>query len=596
MRRMLSCLLVIGCGGSEQNAVPDAAVDAATDVAPPDAMPPSTGCRDGWCWLYPQPQGSSLTSIVGFSETDVWIAGHNAALAHYNGSTWTTFATPPAENEAFYTLHGIASNDVWAGGENGIYHWDGSSWTRSFDAFNDSVLVIGGAANDLWAWGSNTYHWNGTAWEVKVSPATNGRPLGFWSSGGSTFTVSTGGGIAKWLGSGWGVSDAGGHLGNAASFIDPNHIVLAGGDGSVWFMDNGTWTAHNTPTNTSWTTVAAVSLDDVWVSNGVRAAHWNGTTWSEQAVAVGAMHPFSTQALWRDPTGTPWLVTADAEVHRRVGTSWTSLVPAADLYQVGGTSPTDLWVTTRYGARHYDGTSWTDHVLPAQPTNCSTNDLWAAAPNNVWIALECRATFDSDEPPRKLLHWDGSAWSTIQLGNESGTFAAGFRAIWGSGANDIYAAAWTAVFHFDGSTWSPLSGLVGGFHIFGTSATDVYIVSGAGALWHWNGTAWSMKTSPYIAGAWQNSPTDIWLGGGGTGGAHFDGTFFVPAPFEDKPIGSANEMFVRERRELARYTGGFGGTRTATTAFFSILDTWRAPNGALYVITGNPGGIVVREP
>jgi hypothetical protein len=567
--------------------VGDAAVDA------PDAGTNVAGCRDGWCWLYPTPQGNELRAVFGFSPTDVWAVGRSSAILHYDGAAWTEHHPPPMHGDDLFTLWGAAPNDVWAGGSNGLYHWNGTSWSSSLSMMTTGVQALGGgAANDVWmADAMYVRQWNGSTWTSRAVPAINGRLLGFWSSGGSIYTVSAGGGIAKWLGTTWGTIDAGSRNVNAASFVDASQIVLAGNAGAVWFYNGSNWVAHDTPTSTAWTSVAAVSLTDVWVTNGRRAAHWNGTTWDEMNLAAS-----EGSGIWRDATGAPWIVTG-AQAFKRSGASWSTLtVGVPDLWAVGGSGDNDIWVTTRYGARHWNGSAWSDVTLPAQPSACTTRDLWASGANDVWIAIVC-APEANDLAPRKLLHWNGQAWSTIgPLGHEESIIQAfGFNALWGSGPSDIYAAAHTAVYHFDGNTWSPITnGPPGGDVAFGLSSNDLYIAK-TNQLWHWNG-AWSSRTSPNtIVGGWQNAANDVWLGGT-TSGNHFDGTVFTPAPFEAVPVGTASEMFVHEDRETARYAGGVNGTRTAAPAFFDFADTWRSPSGRLYVISGNPGGLLYREP
>jgi hypothetical protein len=121
-----------------------------------------------------------------------------------------------------------------------------------------------------------------------------------------------------------------------------------------------------------------------------------------------------------------------------------------------------------------------------------------------------------------VLHWDGTAWSSIP-------FAASgqVRALWGSGPADVYAAAGSdGLFRFE-SPPQP-------WDVWGTSSIDVWVVgngsSSRGDIWHWDGTAWSTThTVPgtgfeIVRGTGAN---DVWaLGSGISGGlaAHFDGT------------------------------------------------------------------------
>jgi len=81
----------------------------------------------------------SLTSIYGFSSSDIYAVGlgsnNLARIIHYNGTAWTD-VNLPSVGGWLNTVYGTSSSNVWAGGENALYHFDGSKWTR------DSIGVI----------------------------------------------------------------------------------------------------------------------------------------------------------------------------------------------------------------------------------------------------------------------------------------------------------------------------------------------------------------------------------------------------------------------------------------------------------------------
>jgi hypothetical protein len=95
-----------------------------------------------------------------------------------------------------------------------------------------------------------------------------------------------------------------------------------------------------------------------------------------------------------------------------------------------------------------------------------------------------------------IAHYDGSEWT-----NESIPDVPALRAIWGSAANDIYAAGeHGAILHFNGSTWdalhSPTCKRIG--DIWGSGASDIYAVGDDGLVLHSNGATWASigKNSP----------------------------------------------------------------------------------------------------
>ena len=78
-------------------------------------------------------------TVFGFSATDVWAAG--AAVAHWNGATWTQVAHPvnPALFVVWQGMWGFATNDLYISGTSTvdsqtqfILHWNGVSLTQVF--------------------------------------------------------------------------------------------------------------------------------------------------------------------------------------------------------------------------------------------------------------------------------------------------------------------------------------------------------------------------------------------------------------------------------------------------------------------------------
>src|SRR5580704_10916791 len=114
--------LVNGCGGSDDfgsatdggardaaSVVPDVASDVAADVQG-DAAP--AGFRAVWA------SGNS----------DVWAVGAAGTVIHFDGQSWTPFASGTTEN--LTGLSGTGPGDVWATGDNGsVLHWDGAAWS-----------------------------------------------------------------------------------------------------------------------------------------------------------------------------------------------------------------------------------------------------------------------------------------------------------------------------------------------------------------------------------------------------------------------------------------------------------------------------------
>ena len=592
-QRLALCFLFAchGAGGTSTDALigdapsdsptTDAAIDTPTDSGLPGNGPPLGECRDGWCWVYPLPNGYVPHAIGGVSSNDVWVIGDSTAL-HHVGNTWTAYAADATGNAQIYAA---ASNDVWAAA-GGILHWDGMAWSAS--SGSGEVVIHGFAPDNVWVPGRQ---WDGVAWNDRGSPGSSWHTIAIGGNATTVVAVSDQGGIAQWLGgTTWGIADAGSHPANDAVVIDATHIIVAQDAGKVSFWDNGTWTTRTTPTSTYWQHISAMSPSDVWVAGnalaqGIQYAHWNGVAWSSAPMSESGL----PSAIWQDPSGAPWVTTWDATISLWSGTDWVRQREGDnDVNLVEGTAENDIWTLSRIPSRnralHWDGAAWTEFPIPADGTYTLTG-AWTSGPNDYWFGAGRQASFSVVE--RYLLHWNGATWSALgPFGTEDGVASPiGFAAIWGAAVDDVYAVARTALYHYDGNSWTAVVGPTGGTDVFGSGANDVWLVKGT-ALWHWNGSMWTSRTSPTSNECgWANSPTDVWLGCGPS--THFDGTFFVPGSVNSVgiPFGSANDMFHASADGLIETTGGFGGTSTMVAGRLPayVSGHWRAADGHIFV-------------
>lgn len=156
-------------------------------------------------------------------------------------------------------------------------------------------------------------------------------------------------------------------------------------------------------------------------------------------------------------------------------TTWTSLTPARTLEAVWGSSAQNLWAVGDRQILHYIPAG-----LTAIPQSQYLYSIWGSGENDIW-AVGDQGT---------MLHYDGSAWSTVQ-----------------SGIN------------------SRLRG------ICGTSPSDVWAVGEKGVAIHYNGKAWSLPantgTDKSLNAVWCGAPDNVWLAGDGGLVMHFDGTGFI---------------------------------------------------------------------
>ncbi|MCB9855621.1 MAG: hypothetical protein H6818_08010 [Phycisphaerales bacterium] len=146
---------------------------------------------------------SYATAVHMQASDDVWALGvitqggqgYPALVAHYDGSSWTPIAIDNMGfgGIQFEAVHGVASDDIWAGGFNnpglGIFmsiasHWDGSEWNTmalpqaEFGCEVHDIAMV--ATDDVWAVGQcmttsigdqpYAVHWDGSSWTAATLP------------------------------------------------------------------------------------------------------------------------------------------------------------------------------------------------------------------------------------------------------------------------------------------------------------------------------------------------------------------------------------------------------------------------------------------
>lgn len=185
------------------------------------------------------------------------------------------------------------------------------------------------------------------------------------------------------------------------------------------------------------------------------------------------------------------------------GSAWSTATSdtTVPLWSVWGSAPSHAWAVGDRGTIvNWDGSSsW---VAAPTGTQAALNAVWGSGANDIWVAAT----------PGTILHWDGTAWTT-----STSVSGVTIWCLWGSGPDDVWAAGTGGtVMHRDASGWSTsLSGVDATFWgIWGSSSADIWAVgnamSGAAALWHWDGMAWSGDSSSAVANPANDDPNAVW--------------------------------------------------------------------------------------
>jgi len=300
---------------------------------PTPTLTPIPACGIAWRSV-PSPDQGSLGGLVAVAPNDVWAGGNNGML-HWDGSAW---ATVPAQISV-KALAAVGPNDIWAVGATIIQHWDGSAWAGvpiplPGSAYNRLDGVTAVATNDVWAVGSYSdngsdfpdvwvLHWNGVQWSRVTTPTPyRGRLLAV--------------------------------------------TAIAGGD--IWAVGDYRSQGSGDPFQTL-------------------TMHWNGSTW----------------AIISNP-----------------------IVQEAHLFAVAAQAGNDVWAAGfgNFGdttlIEHWNGSAWTQVPSPSPGNSFNVfGGLTVRAPNDVWAAGSASYYYN---PPglysqTLIAHWDGSAWSRIAAPN-----------------------------------------------------------------------------------------------------------------------------------------------------------------------------------
>lgn len=220
------------------------------------------------------------------------------------------------------------------------------------------------------------------------------------------------------------------------------------------------------------------------------------------------------------------------------------------LYDVSGTSATDVWAVGQYEVRphiprypvavHWDGDAWrtTEVPVPAGMNDVDLSAVAAVAPDDVWAVGSAGSA--SGPPTTSLItHWDGSSWQLVpgpDLGGSNGishltgVAAAGPDDVWAVGYVHQDAVSRPVAQHWDGRAWTvvpvpaPGAGHSRLSSVAARSSDDVWAVGYAPSrsaghvlepyVLHWDGRAWSRVDTPNggAEGTWL---TDVAIGPSG---------------------------------------------------------------------------------
>ena len=304
----------------------------------------------------------------------------------------------------------------------------------------------------------------------------------------------------------------------------------------TWTVEASGTTHHiNAVWGTSGTNVYAVGDSGTFL-------HYDGTSWTQlQDSVIAARFTSSAYAIWGSSASD--IYSGNTTLIHFDGQKWSnppsgSIVSGKEIFGIWGDSPSDVWVALELGGQNvlqFDGTQWQYQIMPpnqpgSHPVYCPTSWLIAGlSSTQVFNYDHCNALFTLDGttwtlqaypsypstmsamwavPGNAIYAIGGDSVEGIQRGVyiasspaswtlmpgspviaktnlASASFVSTQNGLWGSAANDLFAAVDDTVYHYDGSTWTRQSDPSWhGWAMYGPTMTDIFIVGPHGFILH----------------------------------------------------------------------------------------------------------------
>lgn len=436
----------------------------------------------------------------------VWVVGHSgvaAVIGYYDGSDWHDQSLMADTDRSLRAIWGSREDDLWAAGDDGVIrHFDGAGWLPAMSPTGRSLRAIHGSDSDnvfMVGDGGVLVEWDGETLSVVSDPLLSDN-LHAVIVDGPRPTVPPAppsdveGGVAERL---------------------PARVWVFGEGGALFRYDDVAW--HSLPSGTRSDLRAATRLSDaelMAVGSGGLVQHYRG----DQRATLSFGSDRNRMGLFRTPDGALW--TFGDEVLVNSGAGWRPVTTGTSRSLLAGWGDDQgLWAVGTAGTvlRLSDAGSedmsvpdlfghllrsvwgvgnsvWVvgDDGLSAVraaggwlpvPAAAGTDlrDVWGLAEDDLW-AVGSDAT---------TLHWNGSAWVAIPS-SPDGQLVATLNAVWGSASDDVWAVgSLGTILHWNGGAWQP-QGPGGTFtlnDVWGRSESDVYAVGTRGTVLHYDGQA-----------------------------------------------------------------------------------------------------------
>ena len=177
--------------------------------------------------------------------------------------------------------------------------------------------------------------------------------------------------------------------------------------------------------------------------------HWDGCAWTESSFTVSA----GLNDVWGANADDVWAVGDRGTAVHWDGGAWSSVDTGTSgmFAAVSGSGGADVWAVGLTGAFHWNGTAWA--ISPGIPDSTQGfysfgGDVWAVAPNDVWMAMAGVAS-------GSIAHFDGTGWTISQVGPRPDYLLSG---IWSNGATTWVVGEGELILQGSAGVWTPFPG------------------------------------------------------------------------------------------------------------------------------------------
>ena len=201
---------------------------------------------------------------------------------------------------------------------------------------------------------------------------------------------------------------------------------------------------------------------DMWaVGDAGTAVHYDG----QKTTVLAAGTTANLSDVWGTGPNDIWAVGQAGTVVHYDGHSFTrvSVPTTVDLKAVFTARANDVWIGGDAATLlHGNGTTFSPVSVPGIDPSSSIRDLHGIAADDLWLAGG--ATFPSQHEGY-VAHYDGHAWSPVEVLTFPGFFSQTIERVWQLAANDVWATVGQlelrgggpkAFWHFDGTSWTSL--------------------------------------------------------------------------------------------------------------------------------------------